>query len=245
MDQSPAKQSLSIDLGGTIFEVRSGDLGWLETARTRYRGFIRADRPATVTIDHTPDKTAMRARCGSLSLIDPGGLQAEFAAESGTEILDGLLRTMLPALISPGLMVHGALLEDGDRAFLCCGVSGSGKSTMAELFSERALCDELAVLKIDGDEVEVRSLPFWRARPGTRRLAAIFLLHHGVENERTPLDRAEALRQMRRHVYWPIDREDSTLEAFETLAEVCTGVPVWRLAFRPDRSIWRTMTRGM
>ena len=82
--------------------------------------------------------------------------------------------------------MHGALLSDGDRGLLCCGVSGSGKSTIAALFPEAALCDEMVRLAV-GSGVEVRSLPFWQARPGSVTLGAVFILEHGAVNRRNPM----------------------------------------------------------
>ncbi len=235
---------LLIDLAGTVLEVRSGSDFWLAEARDRYGSFVCDEATPEITITHTGDEAEMTAQHGCLSVIHPGGRSAEIAASKGTDILDGVLRTLLPSVIAPDLMVHGALLSDGTRGFLCCGVSGSGKSTMAALFPEAALCDEMVRLAV-GPEIEVRSLPFWRARPGTVSLGAIFILEHGADNRRTPLNTSEAIRDLRRHIYWPVEQTDLMAEVGGILFDVCRDTPVFRLAFRPEPTVWATMTEGL
>lgn len=182
----------------------------------------------------------MRDRHGCLSSIEPGGRAADMASASGTDVLDGLLRTMLPRAVVPDLVFHAGLLLDGDRGLVFCGRSGTGKSTMASLFPDRTLCDELVRLS-RGVRVEARALPFWFSRPGSAEVDSIFVLEHGPEHVREPLDQAEALRELRRHVYWPVDDAQAMTQAFETLTGICRDVPAFRLAFRPDPSVWDVM----
>ena len=234
---------LLIDLGGTVVEVRSGSGSWLSEAHGRYGSFVCDGARPEITITHTGDEAEMTAQHGCLSIVHPGGRSAEVAARRGTDVLDGVLRTLLPSVIAPDLMVHGALLSDGDPGLLCCGVSGSGKSTIAALFPEAALCDEMVRLAV-GSGVEVRSLPFWQARPGSVPLGAVFILEHGAVNRRTPMAVSEAIQELRRHIYWPVEHPTLMRKLFETLADVCRNIPIYRLAFRPEPSVWTTMTDG-
>lgn len=234
---------LFIDLAGTVVEIESACEAWLSNARARYGSFVCREAPADLRISHTDDEASMTARHGCLSFVHTDGRSAEVAAAQGTEVLDGILRSLLPPVIAPDLMVHGALLSDGERGLMCCGVSGSGKSTIAALFPEAALCDEMVRLA-GGRTTEARSLPFWRARPGTVPLGAIFVLEHGAGHCRTQVDVSEAMKEMRRHVYWPVEHSALMVESFKTLTDVCRGTPVFRLAFRPEQSVWKTMTAG-
>jgi len=235
---------LLIDLAGTVLEIRSGSEFWLGEACERFGSFVCGDATPDITITHTADEAAMTAQNGCLSIVHPGGQSAEIAARQGTDVLDGVLRTLLPSIIAPDLMVHGALLSDGERGFLCCGVSGSGKSTMAALFPEAALCDEMVRLAV-GPEIEVRSLPFWRARPGAVPLGAIFILEHGEQHRRIPLAESEAIQELRRHIYWPVECPELMLQTFEALSDVCRDTPVFRLSFLPEPSVWATMMEGL
>ena len=155
------------------------------------------------------------------------------------------MRALLPSIIAPDLMVHGALLLDGKCGFLCCGVSGSGKSTIASLFPEAALSDELARIHEGSEGLEVRSLPFWVARPASVALSAVFMLEHGDENRRIRLGQTKAIKALRRHVYWPVEDPQLLQESSEVMLDICRDIPVFRLAFLPERSIWNTMIEGL
>ncbi len=236
--------SVLVDLGGTLVEISSYSNSWLCLVRDRYGAFISTGGRPTISIVHSEDENAMITRHGYLTVVDPEGRRAQIAERGGTDILDGVLRIMLPRVIAPDLALHGALLADADRGFLCCGVSGSGKSTMAAMFPKVALCDELARVHAGSKGVEARSLPFWVARPGTVDLCAVFILEHGTENRRTPVDSAEVVRIMMRHIYWPVDTEGPLSRCFQTLVELCRIVPIFRLEFVPDRGVWKTMAEG-
>ncbi len=247
-DLSPAVISdgrLSIDLGGTIVEITSAARDWLSETRERYGAFVCSGRDAEISVIHTNDEGAMTARTGYLSVVGSNGRSAEVAAAQGTDILDGVIRTLLPRVIAPDLMVHGALLSDGERGFLCCGVSGSGKSTMAALFPEAALCDELVRLHVGPEGVEARSLPFWTARPASVALGGIFMIEHGADHRRTRLSYSDAVKALRRHIYWPVEHLDLMHQSFEAMTDICRDTPAFRLAFRPDVSVWATMTEGL
>lgn len=235
---------LLIDLAGTTVAVKSESDSWLSEVCDRYGPFVRQDAVADLTIVHTVDESTMMERHGCLSVLEPDLSGARIAGATGTSILDGVMRTLMPSVMAPDLMVHGALLSDGRRGFLCCGVSGSGKSTMASLLTTHAVCDELARVHAGPNGVEARSLPFWEARPWTGVLAAIFFIEHGADHRRTSLGSVEGVQRLRRHVYWPAEDPQLTVGAFETLSKACETTPVFNLAFRPDPSVWSTMTEG-
>ncbi len=236
---------LLIDLGGTVVEIESASDSWLSEVCDRYGPFVRQNAVADIKIAHTLDETTMMKRHGYLSVLESDGSGAQIASAKGTEILDGVVRALLPSIIAPDLMVHGALLSDGKCGFLCCGVSGSGKSTIASLFPEAALCDELARIHEGAGGLEVRSLPFWVARPASVALSAVFMLEHGDENRRIRLGQTMAIKALRRHVYWPVEDPQSMQETSEVLMNICRDIPVYRLAFLPERSVWTLMTDGL
>ena len=153
--------------------------------------------------------------------------------------IDLALRHLLAEELTDGLLLHGALLAEGERAFLCAGPSGCGKSTLAGLLPEAALCDELAVARrAPGGGWRAWSLPFWHGRPGCGRLAAIHLLEHGPQAARRALAPREALRRLAPEVIWPAHDEGATGRALELLGALAAEVPVAVLAFRPEPEVW-------
>jgi len=153
--------------------------------------------------------------------------------------VDLALRHLLTEQLADGLLLHGALLVEGERTFLCAGPSGCGKSTLAALLPEQALCDELAVARREAaGGWRAWSLPFWHGRPGSGRLAGVHLLAHGARAERRSLAPSAAWRRLAPEVIWPAHDEVASRRAFELLGLLALEVPVSALAFRPEPEVW-------
>jgi hypothetical protein len=224
--------SLRVELGGIVAELSTTDQYWIAALSERFENFLTEASPHLL-IHHEPDRTGPPVECL------PSGFEVRLNAGARTEFIDGVLRTRLPELAAPALVTHAALLSDGVRGFLCCGLSGAGKSTLAALLPERALCDDLALARKVGGGFEGVSLPYWIARPGRVRLAGIFLLEHAPEHWKQRLAPAAAARALRSHVFWPTHRPPALRGAFATLTDLVAAVPVWRLGFAQDPSVWQ------
>lgn len=169
----------------------------------------------------------------------PAQMAVEVEGPLHRAAVDLALRHLLTELLTDGLLLHGALLTDGARTFLCAGPSGCGKSTLAGLLPAAALCDELAVARRDSSGAwRAWSLPYWHGRPGSGELAAVLLLSHGPECERRALEPAEALRQLASEVIWPAHDAAESGRALALLGALASEVPVASLAFRPEPRVW-------
>ncbi|NOZ93871.1 MAG: hypothetical protein GXP47_03890 [Acidobacteria bacterium] len=224
-------RSFCIDLGGAVVELRTPDSRWSDRAYERFGAFLTTAPPA-VLVEHRPGID------GPPVTSSPSGTAFFLHGSARWEHLDALLSTLVPERVAPSLVAHGALLADEGRTFLCCGRSGAGKSTLAQLLPERALCDELALVRPTGDGFHGVSLPYWAARPGSAPLAGVFVLEHAPEHLRTRIPAAGALRELRRHVCWPTEHLDAMGQVFETLTRLVQEVPVWRLSFARDPLVW-------
>lgn len=226
---------MRVTLAETVAELSSPDAHWVTTLRKRYHGFLTEAEPHLV-FRHDPD------RVGPPVEFLPSENEVLLNADARTEFVDGILRARLPELVAPALVAHAALLTDGARGFLCCGPSGAGKSTLAALLPERALSDELALVRSGGLGFEAISLPYWIARPGRVPLAGVFLLEHAPDHRRQRLAPVAAARELKGHVCWPTRRPEALREAFASLADLVTAIPIWRLGFAPDQGVWQTIT---
>lgn len=242
MSPQPARSTLEastlrVNLGETVAELRTPDPHWLAALKERFRGFL-TEAPPHLVLRHRP--------YGPGPPVEdlPSGFEVRLNASARAELVDGVLRTRLPELAAPALVAHGALLADGARGFLCCGPSGAGKSTLSALLRERALCDELALVRSSRGSFEGISLPYWNARPGRVPLAGVFLLEHAPEHRRQRLAPAAATRALRANVFWPTHNPAALRAAFATLADLVAAVPVWRLGFAKDPGVWRTITEA-
>jgi hypothetical protein len=69
-------------------------------------------------------------------------------------------------------------------------------------------------------------------------LAALFLLQQGPENRIELLGEAEAVRELLRHVLFFAQDEELVGMLFQTVCDFVKRVPVRRLVFTPEASVW-------
>ncbi len=224
---------LRLQLGGCVVGVVSPDTAWLSQRQERFAAFL-SQYPPELVIEHRPSSRQPRWYRNDTNVVAEGTIEARD--------FDFILTDILPGLLTPDIVVHGALLADADHTYLCCGPSGAGKSTLAALLPERALCDELAVVRTTPTDFVGVSLPYWVARPGAAPLAGVFVLEHALHHRRVQLSPTEAVRELRRHVCWPTEQPEAVGQVFDTLTRLVEAIPVYRLGFRPDPSVWDLIT---
>ena len=151
---------------------------------------------------------------------------------------EALFLHVVPYALVDALAFHAAVLAGDGHGFLCVGASGAGKSTLVGLLPERALGDELSVVKRAEDRFTVMATPYRQGRRGEARLAAIYLLSHGPTNRRTALPPAPAAQALTPQLFWPLDDAVATQRTLALLGELVERVPVWRLSFVPTPEVW-------
>ena len=260
-----ARPSLTLRLAGVGIVLSASDPAWLPFVRERYAQFI-ADEEPEFTVDLVTDPAPTGgARCPEPGIAWPREDGDEAFAIRGPSVLveadlrrargvvrgapaavgiDVLLRHLLPALVRDGLVLHSAGLADAGAAWACCGPSGAGKSTLAALLPERALCDELVALRLDGERFVLESLPFRRARPAALPLRGICCLRHAPVHRRVRLDPSMAARRLARVGPWPSYSPTAMRSSFAALARLVEVCPVYELGFAPTPDVWATLARG-
>jgi hypothetical protein len=261
---SAAAAGRRYDFGGVAVAFDSPSASWLAALDARFAGFETAAAPR-FAIRYLPvgeddgSRDALRGPLppdvrhdaegrvvemlgpGFAASIDLGARAAQVRGPASVYPVDMVLRELLPTLAG-GIVLHCALLSDGAAAWACCGASGTGKSTLAALLPERALCDELAVVSRDGAAFRARSLPYWEARPGGAPLAGVAILSHGAAHVRRRLSPEEALRALSPEVVWPGFPDTAVEAAFDTFAALLAAVPAWSLEFAPRADVWDALT---
>jgi hypothetical protein len=259
----------SFAFGDIPLRFESADRAWLSYLDRRYRSFSVAPSsdsfvvrfettsaplpPALVTplaahleaVHCEPTSVGYRvstetSRCE----IDLGARRAILRGPSAMYPLDNVLRHLLPLLWEDGLIVHSALVADGDgRGVLACGPSGSGKSTIARLSNGRALADELAAVRIESQGVTAVGLPFWESRPGSARLRAVLHLRHGATHHLERLRSEEAMRRLASQVLWPVWDRAAMARSFDYFIEMARSVPAFDLSFAPTADVWDSIDK--
>ncbi len=156
------------------------------------------------------------------------------------------LLVLLLTRVTGSMLVHSACVEVDGRALLFSGASGSGKSTMAELWDRsgegEVLGDESHLLWIDREGRVMASGTPWPGSSGlysnrTAPLAGIFFLRHGPENLSRALGKADAAITLLSHSFLPSWDALSMEIVSELGARVAEAVPAADLAFAPDERV--------
>ena len=160
----------------------------------------------------------------------------------------GLGRPMLEVLFvnllsrGRGVLLHACAVRDNDRGFLFAGTSGSGKSTMADLWKGRKGATILSDDRVVVREMDGRFWAYGTPWHGDVRLCSpervpldqIFVLRHGEETSVRPLEAPSALTSLFARsfaTYWYPEGLDFSLDF---LGRVSSVVPCDELAFLPD-----------
>ncbi len=145
-----------------------------------------------------------------------------------------------------GLLFHAAGVVHHERAFLFCGRSGSGKTTVARLSpNDIVLNDDLVVLMPDENSGWIAyATPFsnpTQIQPTGNRSAPVAGIFRLVQNKNVdlqPVNGGLALAELLANV--PVLAADRSLSMrlFERCEELLRTVPVYYLHFLPDPSFW-------
>jgi len=257
-------RNIVIEIGDVPVRVRTGDPAFLQLLEKRYTGFVnhRSYAEFEFDVDLTPsgnvgadDDVRVLQRSGRWSL-KRGDFHAEWdaASKSGNirqtanpYSIDSILRIVHTLVLSKqgGFLVHAASAVRKGRAFLFAGVSGAGKTTIARLAPGNVtlLTDEISYVREQDGGYSAFGTPFTGelAKVGDNicaPIAALYLLAKGPKNRIEPLAHAEAARALLANILFFAEDAELVKLVFESACEFVSRVPVYRLTFVPDASVW-------
>jgi hypothetical protein len=261
---SVAAHTLVIEIGGMPVLVRTDSAEFLRMLVGRYSGFVSSDARPVCEFDvelvapgeiSAEDEVVVRFRSGCW-LIERGDLRAEWDPASGRGwiqqsanpySIDTALRIVHSLILARqgGLLVHAASAVRNGKAFLFAGVSGAGKTTISRLAPSDVtlLTDEISYLRRNGHGYIAHGTPFAGelAKVGENveaPLSALFLLHQAPENKVERVGDGEAARALLENVLFFANDAELVNHVFESACDLVRQVPVYRLAFVPDESVW-------
>jgi hypothetical protein len=256
--------SLVVEIGGLPVRLHCDNTNFLHQIRERYAGYlgsrdtagfdfeIELAPPGAVSSDDDVRVTCLAGRW----LMQRGDFRAEWNPSTARGrirqaispySLDSVLRIVHTLLLAHqgGFLLHASSAIRNGRAFLFSGESGAGKTTMVRLAPPDAalLTDEISyVIRREGAYFAVGT-PFYGelARPGENRAAPIeglYLLAKGPKNTVEPLPGADAVRGLMSNILFFARDPQSVKAVFDSAFDFVSHVPVRRLTFAPDRSVW-------
>lgn len=260
--------SVCIAIGGISIRVECTDVRFLHELRLHYAGYLApgdgADslvllvEPSSPPLQ-SPDADLEVRLAGGIWVIKRGDFHAEWEPGCGRGVarlvpnrysLDSILRiihSLELARTGQGLLLHAASAVRDGRAFLFCGPSGAGKTTMSRLAPAgvRLLTDEISYLRRapNGTGFDAWGTPFAGelARPGENivaPLSSLYFLRQAGENRIDPLAAPEALRLVLKNTLFFAHDSALVPRVLELAHSLCGSVEVAQLSFAPDVRVW-------
>lgn len=256
--------SVVVEIGGLPIRLHCGDPAFIRQIEERYAGYMSSTNDASFDfkIDLAPPGTKSRDEEVRVTwnsdrwLMERGDFRAEWNPTTARGhiqqtinpySLDSVLRIVHTLLLARkgGFLLHASSAIRNGRAFLFSGVSGAGKTTMARLAPPDAalLTDEISyVIRQKGRYFAVGT-PFFGelARVGENLRApveALYLLAKGPENKIEPIEGVDAVRGLLGNILFFARDPEFVKMVFDAAFDFVSQVPVRRLTFVPNSSVW-------
>jgi len=263
LEPAAALQTSTINVGQIPVTVRCANADFHTMLAERYAGFIdTSGGEASLEVEITqaasadPDADLEVCREGSVWQMKRGDFRAEWNAEIrcgrvhqtvNPYSLDSVLRIVHSLILAEegGFLLHAASAIRNGKAFLFSGVSGAGKTTISRLAPPDAtlLTDEVSFVRPEGGTYRAWGTPFAGelAKVGqncSAPVATLFLLDKGPEHRIEPVSKLEATRVLMRNILFFAQDAQLVGRVFDSAYEFVHRVPVQRLFFYPDASVW-------
>jgi hypothetical protein len=252
-----------VQIGGLPIRLRCSDQDFVRQIEDRYAGFLGSSNNASFDFeielappsDSTDEDVRVQWDAGRWLLRrgdfraewNPSTARGQIRQTKNPYSLDSVLRIVHTLLLARkgGFLLHASSAIRNGRAFLFSGVSGAGKTTMARLAPPDAalLTDEISYVIRDGNSYHAVGTPFYGelARPGENLEApieAVYLLAKGAKNKIEPIEGTAAVRGLMENVLFFARDPEFVKLVFDSACEFVNRVPVRRLTFVPDASVW-------
>jgi hypothetical protein len=142
-----------------------------------------------------------------------------------------------------GLMVHACGIDDGGRGYLFAGNSTHGKSTMAQLWEDKAtvLNDDRIVLRQREGRFWMYGTPWHGDHTGVSPegvpLEKIFFLRHAEDNQARRVEGVSAASMLLTRCYPSLWDAEGMGFSLDFCAQLVDSVPCYELGFRPDQGV--------
>ena len=138
-----------------------------------------------------------------------------------------------------GLLLHAAGVSIQDQGYIFTGASGTGKSTIAQLFADQGaliLSDERVILRRQGAGITVYGTPWvgsgQYAAQASQTLTGLYGISHGEHRHRLePLSQTKTMSLLLQQAFLPHWDRAAMEATLDFLASLTTHTPCFSLAF--------------
>ena len=260
-------EEITIEIGGNPILLRTCNGQFSRMLRQRYGDYMAPAGAPQAAFDvevvaegKITERRDVRVRWRSGSwMIERGDLLAEWSPSAGAGRIrqasnlyatDTALRIINSLWLAErdSFLVHAASAVRHGHAFLFVGLSGAGKTTISRLAPPDVtlLSDEISCVRRLSQGYFAYGTPFAGelGRPGANivaPLAGIYLLAKAPENSVQPLAPAEVAGRLLRNILFFSRQTRLIRQVFESACHLASTVPVYRLGFVPEPSVWELL----
>jgi hypothetical protein len=257
-------QAVVIKIGDIPIRVFTDDRNFLRVVQDRYVGFLSSETHAGIDLkldltapgQISSEEDVRVARDSVRWSAERGDFRLDWDSQTGRGLvrqsanpysLDGALRILHTLLLArrEGFLLHAASAMRNGQAFVFFGRSGAGKTTISRLAPADAtlLTDEVSYVRRDAETYLAYGTPFTGelAKVGenvSAPIAAVYHLVQAPDNRLALMTPADAVRALLESVLFFAEDAELVKLVFQSVCDLVGRVPVYRLEFVPDRSVW-------
>lgn len=159
-----------------------------------------------------------------------------------------LMCFMVMLLRFSGIILHSSGVSFNDKGFIFCGKSGSGKTTISNLFIQSnyatLLTDEALIIRKLNGSIRIFGSP-WKGSGddiycnSSSLLSHIYFIYHGKANICNNMDKREAISILVKQAFPYFWDKKLMLRSFSLMTEIANTVPCSSLHFLPNETVVR------
>jgi len=139
------------------------------------------------------------------------------------------------------IMIHASGISDEGIGRVFTGFSGTGKSTMADLWQKEGseiINDDRLIIRCNGNKYVIYNTPmFYKDVPKKASLDSIYLISHAKENIVNIIEGAAAITRILAFCIQHNFNHNFIKHHLEFLEDFCKMIKVYEVGFTPDKSI--------
>jgi hypothetical protein len=155
--------------------------------------------------------------------------------------LDGLILYYL-TVMTGDIMIHASGMNYSGKGYLFSGVSGKGKSTMAEIWKRAGaeiIHDDILIISRKTDNSFITASTPLNGNKYSRlvKLDAVFVIGHSEKNLIETLTATKALTEILPNTVQHNYDKKIIKDHIEKLWQLVNLIPVYKLEFKPDQTV--------
>lgn len=261
-------EEVKIEIAEICSLVKTEDLDFISRLKGQYKNFLSKREP-DLTINLQLKKGSRERNSnpevrvvfrGKVFKIKRSDIEAEVNLKEGVVTLkqgdsiysfDSFLRIFYTILMleRDGFLIHACGVVKDNKDYLFAGLSGTGKTTIANLSSNYiVLSDEIVIVKKVDNVYKIIGTPFrGEFQKGGENLsfplAKLLLLKREKTFWTKRLNPSQAITKLLSNVLFFSKDSNLNKRLFHLCSELCQDIPCYEMSLKPDKSFWKIIEK--